>query len=63
MDLLSEAQPLAPLKKENNSNSIPIHFEGDIALQSSLAFLNTGREKQEMVGFYLINFLLFIVNF
>jgi hypothetical protein len=57
MDLLSEAQPPAPLKKENNnSNSIPIQFEGDIALQSSLAFLNVGREKQEMVSFYFINF-------
>lgn len=59
MDLLSEApQPPPPPKKDNNyQNSFPIQFEGDIPLQSSLAFLGGGRQMQEMVD------KLFVIRF
>ncbi|CAG2183504.1 unnamed protein product, partial [Oppiella nova] len=50
MGLLSEAQPPAPqLKKDMNPNALPIQFEGDIRLKSSLAFLSGGRHKEEMI--------------
>ncbi|CAG2122579.1 unnamed protein product, partial [Medioppia subpectinata] len=50
MGLLSEAQPPAPTKKDNiNEKSLPIQFEGDIRLKSSLAFLSGGRQKEEMI--------------
>ena len=53
MEILSEAQPPAPSKKENKQEA-PIQFEGDIPLQSSLAFLSGGRQKQEMVRTVII---------
>jgi coronin-7 len=50
MTPLSEAPAPPPTPKKPHLNpheSVPLQFEGDVPIESSLAFLNVGRDKQE----------------